>query len=61
MQLREVAKQIEAKGKQALVILGDVTIKDEVKAAIAKTVEVWGGLDIVSGRFIQLESHCYLL
>lgn len=49
--LRAVAKQIEAKGRQALVILGDVTIETEVKDAIRKTVEVLGGIDIVRVGF----------
>lgn len=47
-QLQDVAKQIEAKGRHALVVIGDVSVEHEVQAAINKTVDVLGGLDIVS-------------
>ena len=49
-QLQELAKQIEAKGRRALVILADVTLEDEVQTAFKKTIEVLGGIDIVSSR-----------
>ena len=41
------AEQIEAAGGQALPIVGDVRDKDSVEAAVAQTVERFGGVDIV--------------
>lgn len=40
------AKEIEAVGGQALPIVCDIRFEDQVQAAVAKTVESFGGLDI---------------
>ena len=53
-QLKDLAKRIEAKGRRALVIPSDVTVEDDVQAAVSKTTEVLGGLDIVSAPFIAV-------
>lgn len=41
------AKQIEAAGGRALPIIGDVRSDDSVADSVAKTVETFGGIDIV--------------
>lgn len=41
------AKQIEAAGGRALPIIGDVRSEDSVADSVAKTVETFGGIDIV--------------
>ena len=40
------AKEIEAAGGKALPIVCDIRFEDQVQAAVAKTVEAFGGLDI---------------
>jgi citronellol/citronellal dehydrogenase len=40
------AKEIEAAGGKALPIICDIRFEDQVQAAVAKTVETFGGLDI---------------
>lgn len=40
------AKEIEAAGGKALPIVCDIRFEDQVEAAVAKTVETFGGLDI---------------
>jgi citronellol/citronellal dehydrogenase len=40
------AKEIEAAGGKALPIACDIRFEDQVQAAVAKTVEAFGGLDI---------------
>src|SRR6476620_5893533 len=40
------AKEIEAAGGKALPIVCDIRFEDQVQAAVAKTVETFGGLDI---------------
>lgn len=42
-----VAKEIEQAGGQALPLVVDVRDENTVAAAIAKTVETWGGVDIL--------------
>lgn len=49
-QLASVVKQIEAKGRKGLSIVGDVTKEDDVKGAVEKTVSTLGSLDIVRYR-----------
>ena len=46
--LNDVVKQIEAKGRRALVVPGDVSKEEDVQQMVEKTVEVLGGLDVVS-------------
>ncbi len=45
--LYTAAEEIEAAGGKALVCVGDIRNDEEVEAAIAKTVETFGGLDIL--------------
>ncbi|TMJ72752.1 MAG: SDR family NAD(P)-dependent oxidoreductase, partial [Alphaproteobacteria bacterium] len=40
------AKEIEAAGGKALPIACDIRFEEQVQAAVAKTVETFGGLDI---------------
>jgi citronellol/citronellal dehydrogenase len=40
------AKEIEAAGGKALPVVCDIRFEDQVQAAVAKTVETFGGLDI---------------
>ncbi|TCD69750.1 hypothetical protein EIP91_006286 [Steccherinum ochraceum] len=46
-QLASVVKQIEAKGRKALWIVGDVAKEEDVKGAVDKTVASLGSLDIM--------------
>lgn len=48
--LNDIASRIEAKGRRALAIVGDVSVEEQVKAAVRDTVDVLGSLDIVSTR-----------
>ena len=41
------AKEIEAAGGKALPVMTDIRFEDQVAAAVAKTVETFGGIDIV--------------
>lgn len=60
--LREVAAGIEAEGGRALTLSCDVTDRARIDAAVAQTVETFGGIDVavanagfgVSGRFDSL-------
>ncbi|HEV7203700.1 MAG TPA: NAD(P)-dependent oxidoreductase [Jatrophihabitans sp.] len=45
--IHTAAEEIEAAGGQALPILGDVREEESVAAAVARTVERFGGIDIV--------------
>jgi citronellol/citronellal dehydrogenase len=51
------AEQIEAAGGQALALPGDIRNEDQVLDAVAKTVERFGGIDIVvnNASAIQIE------
>lgn len=40
------AEEIEAAGGQALPIVGDIRFEDQVEAAVAQTVERFGGIDL---------------
>src|SRR4051795_328355 len=41
------AEEIEAAGGEALPIVGDIRDAEAVDAAVAQTVEKWGGIDLV--------------
>src|SRR3954464_9275338 len=41
------AKEIEAAGGKALPVMTDIRFEDQVAAAVAKTIETFGGIDIV--------------
>lgn len=43
----EVAAKVRALGRRALIIEADITVEDEVKAMVAKTIEEFGKCDIL--------------
>ncbi|CAL1708269.1 unnamed protein product [Somion occarium] len=45
--LESLVKKIEAKGRKAFYVVGDVTNEADIKGAVDKTVETFGGLDIM--------------
>lgn len=45
--LNGVVATIRAKGRKALAVLGDVSVEDDVKQLVEKTVEELGGLDVM--------------
>lgn len=45
--LQELAKEIVTLGRESLPVMMDVTKKDTITAAVAKTVEMYGRLDIL--------------
>jgi citronellol/citronellal dehydrogenase len=45
--IHTAAEEIEAAGGKALPIVGDIRHEDQVEAAVARTVETFGGIDIV--------------
>ena len=45
--IHTAAKEIEAAGGKALAIACDIRFEDQVAAAVARTVETFGGIDIV--------------
>jgi acetoacetyl-CoA reductase len=47
LEARQVADEIMAKGGTAILVRGDVSVKEEARAAVAKTVEHFGRLDIL--------------
>jgi 3-oxoacyl-(acyl-carrier-protein) reductase len=47
LEARQVADEITAKGGTAILVRGDVSVKEEARAAVAKTVEHFGRLDIL--------------
>jgi 3-oxoacyl-[acyl-carrier protein] reductase len=54
--LREVAREIEGMGREALVLPADVTRQEEVERAVAETVARWGQVDILAacaGAYIR--------
>src|SRR5687767_5993853 len=44
--LEKLAREIEAKGKRALVCVGDVAHDGELEAAVARGVETFGRIDV---------------
>jgi NADP-dependent 3-hydroxy acid dehydrogenase YdfG len=54
--LREVAREIEGMGQEALVLPADVTRQEEVERAVGETVARWGQVDILAacaGAYIR--------
>ncbi len=54
--LREVAREIEGMGREALVLPADVTRREEVEHAVAQTLARWGRVDIAvacAGAYIR--------
>lgn len=43
----ETARAVEAAGGEALVVGADVTREEEVKALVGRTIERWGGVDVL--------------
>lgn len=58
-QLQSVVKQIEDRGRKALYITGDVSMEQDVKHAVERCVEVFGGLDIVRSRYLSPNKVSY--
>lgn len=46
--LEEVAKEIQAKGRKCIAVLGDVSVEIDVKNLVEKAVNELGGVDCVS-------------
>jgi len=45
--LKSATKEIEAKGRKAHIVMGDVTSESLIEELVAKAVEVFGGLDVM--------------
>src|SRR5262249_34913634 len=45
-----LAKRLTASGGRAIAISTDVAVGDAVKAAVARTVDAFGGIDVVSNN-----------
>ncbi|KAI5635979.1 short chain dehydrogenase domain-containing protein [Phthorimaea operculella] len=45
--LANVAKQVEAKGNKALVVVGDVTNEDDCRRIVSETLKHFGKLDVL--------------
>ncbi len=55
--LQEVAREIEGRGREALVLPADVTRQEEMEHAVARTVARWGRVDILAacaGAYIRV-------
>ena len=48
-QVEAVVRAIEAKGRRALGVFGDVSLEADVVSLVEKTVQELGGLDVVRG------------
>lgn len=46
-QIEGVVRNIEEKGRKAIYIAGDVSVEEDVKNAVTRCVETFGGIDIV--------------
>ena len=46
-QIAAVAKEIEAKGRRALVIPTDVSVSSQVDAMVEQTIDEWGGFEVM--------------
>jgi len=47
LEARQVADEIIARGGTTFLLRGDVSVKEEARALVAKTIEHWGRLDIL--------------
>jgi len=47
LEARQVADEITARGGTTFLLRGDVSVKEEARALVAKTIEHWGRLDIL--------------
>lgn len=50
-ELQNVAKKVEEKGRKAIFVTADVSVEEQVKNAVDKCVDTFGGLDIVGLQF----------
>jgi NAD(P)-dependent dehydrogenase (short-subunit alcohol dehydrogenase family) len=46
--LETLVEEVQAIGRRALIVAGDMTLEDTVSGMVAETVKVLGGLDVVS-------------
>ncbi|OSC96610.1 NAD-P-binding protein [Trametes coccinea BRFM310] len=46
-QVEAVVQAIRAKGRRSIAVLGDVSVEDDMKNAVEKTVDELGGLDVM--------------
>ena len=54
--LQDVAHQIEALGREALVVPTDVTQRDQVEGLVARTLDRWGRVDLLvanAGQYVR--------
>jgi 3-oxoacyl-[acyl-carrier protein] reductase len=57
--LQEVAQEIEATGRRALIVYADVSSKADVEAMVKKTADAFGRIDaIVNNAGILIASRC---
>ncbi|OBZ77547.1 L-2,3-butanediol dehydrogenase [Grifola frondosa] len=57
-QLASVVKAIEAKGRRAVAVPGDVSSETDTITMVDKTVEILGGLDVVRTSRLFRTSQC---
>lgn len=50
-ELQNVVKKVEEKGRKAIFVTADVSVEEQVKNAVDKCVDTFGGLDIVGLQF----------
>lgn len=55
--LEQLVKEIEKIGRKAMFVTGDVSKESDVQELVKKTVDVLGGLDIVSFFSLVNEVH----
>lgn len=61
--LEELVKEVKKKGREAIVVIGDVTNEDEVVHLVQKTAEQLGSVDVVSSLVmillsVRVKTHC---
>lgn len=59
--LEELSKEIEEKGRKAIVAAADVSVESEVQAMVELTVKELGGLDVVGFAAISVLPFCSLV
>ena len=56
-QLEAVAKAIRVKGRRCLVLVGDMSVEEDVATIVDKTAGELGGLDVVSTVYMMFASR----